>query len=117
MCGQRLTTKQSDRKSIQEYISLKDFFCQQVLYQFVCFSFRSVNQKIHARTRPTTVTNMLSVSTSVTSVTQCISASVELVMLEMVSCVERTPTWTDGQIKTWCVVLMLLITARRYVCF
>lgn len=88
---------------------------QQILYQLVCFSFRSVSQKIHARTRPTTVTNMLSVSTSVTSVTQCTSASVGLVMLEMVSCVERTPTWMAGPIKTLCVALMLLITARRYV--
>lgn len=74
-----------------------------------------MNQKIHARTRPTTVTNMLSVSTSVTSVTQCTSASVGLAMLEMVSCVERTPTWTAGPIKTLCVALMPLITARRYV--
>lgn len=58
---------------------------------------------------------MPSVSTSVTSVTQCTSVSVGLVMLEMDSCVERTLTWTGGPIKTLCVALMPLITARRFV--
>lgn len=78
---------------------------------FIC---RCVNQRTHARTRHTTVTNMLNAFTSVTSVTPCTSASVGLVMLEMASFVEKTQTWMVGPIRTLCVVQMPHITARRY---
>lgn len=75
---------------------------------------RCVNQRTHARTRPTTVTNMLNAFTSVTSVTPCTSVSVGPVTLEMASFVEKTQTWMAGPIRTLCVVLTPHITARRY---
>lgn len=80
----------------------------------VVFIFRCANQRTHARTRPTTVTNMLNAFTSVTSVTPCTSVSVGLVTLEMASFVEKTQTWMAGPIRTLCVVLTPHITARRY---
>lgn len=78
--------------------------------------FRYANQRTHAKTRPTTVTNTLNASTSTTSVTQCTNASVVLATLEMALSVEKTQTWMGGPIRTLCVVPTLLITARRYYC-
>lgn len=78
------------------------------------FFFRFVSQRTHARTRPTTVTDLQNVCTSATLVTQCTSVNVGLVTLEMASFVEKTQIWMAGPIRTLCVVPMPLLTARRY---
>lgn len=76
---------------------------------------RCVNQRTHARTRPTTVTNLLNASTLATLMTRCTSANAGRVMLEMGLSVEKTPTWMDGPTTTLCVGPMQHITARRCV--
>lgn len=78
------------------------------------FFLRCVSQRTHARTRPTTATNMPNVSTSATSATLCTSVSVGPVTLETASFAEKTQTWMAGPIRTSCVVQTPLITARRY---
>lgn len=75
---------------------------------------RCVSLKTPARTRPTTATGMLSVSTWATSATPCSSASAGRATRVTGSSVGKIRTWTAGPTRTWSAPPTPPTTASRW---
>lgn len=85
-----------------------------IVLKYVCSFFcRFVKQKTPAKTKPTTATGRLSVSTWATSVIPCTNVIVKSAMPGTATSVARTLTSTAGPITTWCVEPTNHTTAKR----
>lgn len=75
---------------------------------------RCVHPVIPAWMEVTTATKTPAATTSATSQTPCSVASASLALPETDTSVEKTQTWMDGPMLTWCVWRTPPTTVKRY---